>query len=170
MRYAGIKENDTTNGEGVCVSLFLQGCPHKCKGCFNPETWDFNGGIEIDEEKLLKKVISLIDINNIQRNLSILGGEPLCEENIHFVCLLVFAMKNFFPDNKIHIWTGYTIEELLQRDNTYIKLFLEQIDYLIDGPYIEEERDITLKWKGSKNQRILTKKEICDIIKEKIKK
>lgn len=168
MRYAGIIENDVVNGEGVCLSVFTQGCPHRCKGCFNPETWDFNGGIEIkDIDKFLQNIISKIKANEIKRNLSILGGEPLCEENRVFTAMLIFIIKLYFPDIKIFLWTGYTIEELKNMDNSLIDTILVSIDYLIDGPFIEEERDITLKWRGSKNQRILTKEKIYDIINRK---
>lgn len=167
MKYAGIIENDVVNGEGVCVSLFTQGCPHRCKGCFNPETWNFNGGIEIDVKVLTVDIINLLQKNNIQRNFSILGGEPLCLENRMEVDFIIKHVKERFPDIKIFLWTGYAIEELIQKNDLYINEVLKSIDYLIEGPYIEEERDITLKWRGSKNQRILTKEKICDIINHK---
>ena len=81
MTYAGIIENDVSNGEGICLSYWTQGCPHKCKGCHNPQTWDDNAGIEIDENKLLCTIISKLNANNLLRNLSILGGEPLSPKN-----------------------------------------------------------------------------------------
>lgn len=167
MRYAGIIENDVVNGEGVCVSLFTQGCPHRCKGCFNPDTWNFNGGIEIDIKILTADVINLLQKNGIQRNFSVLGGEPLCLENRIEVNFIIKHVKERFPDIKIFFWTGYTIEELIQKNDLYINEVLKNVDYLIESPYIEEERDITLKWRGSKNQRILTKEKICDIINHK---
>lgn len=167
MRYAGIKENDTTNGEGICLSVFTQGCPHRCKGCFNPETWDFEGGIEEDVKFLTFKIMNLIQRNGIQRNLSILGGEPLCLENRMQVNFIVKHIKEKFPDIKIFLWTGYTIEELVKKNDLYINEILKTVDVIIDGPFIEEERDITLKLRGSKNQRILTKEKICDIINHK---
>lgn len=167
MRYAGIIENDVVNGEGVCLSLFTQGCPHRCKGCFNPDTWNFNGGIETDVKILTVDIINLLQKNNIQRNFSILGGEPLCLENRMEVDFIIKHVKERFPDIKIFLWTGYTIEELIQKNDLYINEVLKSVDYLIEGPYIEEERDITLKWRGSKNQRILTKEKICDIINHK---
>ena len=109
MRYAGIIENDVVNGgEGVAVSLFMQGCPHHCDGCFNPETWDFDGGKEIDEQKLINKVMSAINKNGIIRNLSILGGEPLCAENIDFVMKLIDKVKTEFVGIKVWVWTGYS--------------------------------------------------------------
>lgn len=167
MRYAGIIENDVVNGEGVCLSLFTQGCPHRCKGCFNPDTWNFNSGIETDVKILTVDIINLLQKNNIQRNFSVLGGEPLCLENRMEVDFIIKHVKERFPDIKIFLWTGYTIEELIQKNDLYINEVLKSVDYLIEGPYIEEERDITLKWRGSKNQRILTKEKICDIINHK---
>lgn len=165
MKYAGIIENDVVNGEGVCVSFFTQGCPHRCKGCFNPETWNFNGGKEVTIEELSAKIFNAISKNGIQRNFSILGGEPLCEENIENVTMLITAVKSKFPDTKILIWTGYYIEDI--PFSVAWDTIRFQVDYIIDGPYLEEERDITLKWRGSKNQRILTKEKICDIINHK---
>ena len=82
MHIAGIKENDIVDGEGVCVSVWFQGCPHQCLGCHNPETWSFNGGYEIEYEELEKQVLEAIKRNGIKRNLSLLGGEPLCEPNL----------------------------------------------------------------------------------------
>lgn len=160
MKYAAIKENDIVDGEGVCVSFWTQGCPFRCKGCHNPETWSFDGGIEEDENKLLNKILYLIDKNNVQRNLSILGGEPLCKQNREFVAKLVIAAKKRFPNIKIFLWTGYEIEFLKNINDSNIKIILENIDTLIDGPFIEEQRDISLKLRGSKNQRVLDKNKI----------
>lgn len=163
MRYAGIIENDIVNGEGVCLSVFTQGCPHKCRGCFNSKTWDFNGGIKIEDiDKFIKDIVIKIRANGVHRNLSILGGEPLCKENQHFVFLLVKVVKEAYPDIKIFLWTGYYLENVPK--NIYTDFILKNVNVVIDGPFIEEERDITLKLRGSKNQRILTKEKICDII------
>lgn len=100
--------------------------------------------------------------NGIRRNLSILGGEPLCEENIKNVAQIIYYVKQCFPNIKIFLWTGYKIEDVPY--SLDLALIIDNIDYIIDGPYIEEQRDLTLKWRGSRNQRILTKKEINDII------
>lgn len=163
MRYASIIDNDFINGEGVCVSFWTQGCPHKCKGCHNPQTWDFNGGFEADDQVIINEVIQKINKNNIQRNLSILGGEPLCLDNYLFVEDLIIQVKEKYPNIKIFLWTGYTLENLCLCD-PHIKNILLNLDYLIDGLFIEEKRDITLKWRGSSNQRILKKNEIYNII------
>lgn len=154
MRYNTIKFNDIANGPGIAVSIYLQGCPHRCKGCFNLETWDFDGGKEFTDETLFTILKGLIK-NNILRHLAILGGEPLCPENLYLVKGIVSTVRVFVPGIKIYIWTGYTYEELLKSDNEDLKFILSVTDVLIDGPYIEEERDITLPMRGSRNQRII---------------
>lgn len=157
MRIAGINGNDMINGEGVSVSLWMQGCPFHCKGCHNSETWDFNGGEEISYNILINTLLDLISANDIQRNFSILGGEPLAPSNFGITNKIMEIVKDKFPGIKIFLWTGYTFEEL--RNNKYYNHFLNNcpVDVLITGRYIEEERDITLKWRGSRNQKILYK-------------
>ena len=154
VKFAAINKNDFINGEGVCVSLWVQGCPHHCKGCHNPEQWDFNGGNEIDIDILINEILIAIEANGIQRNFSILGGEPMAQRNISNTLYILEQIKKHFPNIKTYVWTGYTIEELL---SLYNKEILQNIDVLIDGRFILEERDITLKLRGSKNQRILYK-------------
>ncbi len=154
MRYAGIIENDVVNGEGICLSYWTQGCPHKCDGCHNPETWNFNGGKEDSKENILNKILTLLNKNNIHRNLSILGGEPLCDENIDFTMEILKQVKQKYPSIKTFVWTGYTYEELCK---LYKDIIFDNIDVLIDGKYDKNQRDITLKLRGSKNQRILRK-------------
>lgn len=153
-RYAGLITNDFANGEGVCVSFWVQGCPHKCHGCQNPETWDFSGGKELPMD-IRGQIVKAICANGITRNFSVLGGEPLCEENLEEVDQIITTVRTAFPHIKIFVWTGYTLEELQKNTNPHIISILSQIDTLIDGPYIEEERDITLDLRGSKNQRVL---------------
>ncbi len=153
-RYAGLITNDFANGTGTCVSFWTQGCPHHCEGCHNPETWDFNGGIKLPTD-IRGQIIKAICANDITRNFSILGGEPLCDENLEEVDKIVTAVRIAFPQIKIFIWTGYTLEQLQEKNDLKINHILSQIDVLIDGPYIEAERDITLELRGSKNQRIL---------------
>ena len=154
VKFAAINKNDFINGEGVCVSLWVQGCPHHCKGCHNPEQWDFNGGNEIDIDILINEILIAIKANGIQRNFSILGGEPMAQRNISNTLYILEQVKKHFPNIKTYVWTGYTIEELL---SLYNKEILQNIDILIDGRFILAERDITLKLRGSKNQRILYK-------------
>lgn len=149
MRYAGLIKNDVVNGYDVCVSVWCQGCPHRCQGCHNPETWDFNGGIEIDEDELIEEVLEAINKNGIHRNLSILGGEPLCEENRGFTTRLVKMAKEKYPGVQIFLWTGYLFEEAV----TFCDL--DDVDILIDGKYNEELRNVSLALRGSFNQRVL---------------
>ena len=158
IRIAGLNGNDFVNGEGVSVSLFLQGCPFHCEGCHNPETWNPKGGIEVDEGDLIQQILTLINANNITRNLSILGGEPLdTEQKRDFLRELIIRVRYYYPEIKIVLWTGYKYNDI--KDKEDFKYILENIDYLIDGPFILKERDITLKWRGSRNQNILNLKE-----------
>ena len=106
MKYAGIIKNDLSAAPGISVSFFTQGCPHHCKGCHNPETWDFNGGKEFTYD-VLNEVIDALTANGVERSLSILGGEPLCEENTFLTLLLIKTVKERLPNTKIYIWTGY---------------------------------------------------------------
>lgn len=154
MRYAGIIKNDIANGPGIRVSFFTQGCPHHCKGCFNPETWDPEGGKEFTAETLDEIKIALA-ANGIKRNLSILGGEPLCPDNLFLTEFLIREIKKDYPDITIYLWTGYKYSELKQNSNKSIQYILSTIDTLVDGPFIEEQRDITLPLRGSRNQQII---------------
>ena len=151
MRYAQIRPIDVTNGEGVGVSLFVQGCPHHCRGCFNQETWNFHGGKDFTpaiEEKIFE---ILEEKKEYLSFFSILGGEPLAPQNIKEVKKILQKVKQQYPQLKTYVWTGYLFENISD------KAALNNIDVLIDGPFIEEQKDITLKLRGSKNQRILYK-------------
>lgn len=152
MRYAGLNKNDFTAAPGVSVTFYAQGCPHHCPGCHNPETWNFEGGKEFTPE-VIDEILEALTANNIMRSLAIQGGEPLCVENEFLTLLIVKTVKEKFPDVKIYIWTGYYFNSL--PNTPYIKQILELTDCLIDGPYIEEERDITLPMRGSRNQNII---------------
>lgn len=153
IRVAGLNKNDFVNGEGVSVSLFLQGCPFHCKGCHNPETWDPKGGTQIDELELIDIILDAIQANGIQRNLSILGGEPLdTKEKIEFLNLLIRNVKHEYPNIKIYLWTGFIWDNI--KDKPELRTIFDNIDYLIDGPFILSERDVTLKLRGSCNQNI----------------
>ena len=147
-------ENDFTDGSGVCVSLWTQGCPHHCPGCQNPETWDFDGGYDVPDD-LRGQIVKAISANNITRNFSILGGEPLCDENLDFVLNIVTTVRTAYPHIKIYIWTGYTFDELVNKNDERINNIFKQINYLIDGKYDESLRDITLPLRGSSNQNII---------------
>ena len=150
MRFSKIKDNDIANGEGIVMSLWTQGCPHHCKGCFNMETWDFAGGKEFKEEDK-EYILQNIDKNNIKRNLSILGGEPLCEQNIQGVINLCKEFKERYPEKIIYVWTGYVLEQFDEMQNR----ILNYIDVLVDGKFEIENKDLSLKLRGSTNQRII---------------
>lgn len=156
LRYAGIKENDIVDGEGVCVSFWLQGCCHMCNGCHNPDTWDIDGGLELPST-YIDDIITLLPKNEIHRNLSILGGEPCLPSNVSIVLPLLKKVRTALPSVKIYLWSGYTYEQLLDRDDT--KELLQYIDVLIDGKFELEHRDITLKFRGSPNQRVIDVKQ-----------
>lgn len=155
-RYSAIVPNDVVNGEGVCVSFFVQGCPHHCKECFNPETWDFRGG-QLYTDHTRWEIIENIGANGLTRNFSILGGEPLDERNLTMVDEVVSAVRQAYPHIKIFLWTGYTIEDLSTVFDSRLGRILNAVDVLIDGPFIAEQKDLSLKLRGSKNQRIFYK-------------
>ena len=165
MRYAKIDECEIVNGNGVGVSLYVQGCPIHCKGCFNPETWDFDKGEKWTPETDIA-IFHLIRKPYISR-FSVLGGEPLYKGNLFNLFLLISNIKEVCPSKEIWVWTGYTWEEILKRIkyaksiwpsldyDSWLPGIIDQIDYLIAGPFIEEEKDLTLLWRGSRNQEII---------------
>lgn len=138
---------DISNGPGIRVSIFMQGCTFKCKNCFNKETWDFNGGDQFNE-KIINKVIELCQNPNI-KGLSILGGEPLHPKNIEGTTLLAKHLKEKLPEKTIWVWTGFLYEELKHRE------IFNYIDVLVDGRYNDDLHDPTLKYRGSSNQRVI---------------
>ena len=150
MRFSKIKNNDIVNGIGITLSVWTQGCPHRCKGCFNKETWTFNEGNEFTNDDL-NYIISNIDSFNVKRNLSVLGGEPLCPQNVEGVINLCKEFKRAYPNKLIYLWTGYTIEEFNQKQ----KQILEYVDFIIDGKFEEAKKNLNLHLRGSSNQRIL---------------
>lgn len=154
MLYSIIKDNDIANGDGITMSLWTQGCPHRCKGCHNPQTWSFDNGKEFTDKEL-QYILDNIDKNNVNRNLSLLGGEPLCPPNVEGILNLCKKFKEKYPNKIIYLWTGYTVEEF----DDIQKEVLKYIDILIDGRFILELRDLRLKFKGSSNQRVIDVKE-----------
>lgn len=147
MRYGEIKETDIANGEGVRVSLFVSGCRNRCKGCFNPETWSFDYGEEYTT-KTLDKIIKLLDRSYIS-GLSILGGDPFEPENLKEVTTLIRLVKFLFQDKTVWVYTGYLYEDLKDLE------VMDLIDVLVDGRFIEDQKDISLQFRGSRNQRII---------------
>lgn len=160
MRIAELKLNDCIDGEGISVSLWTQGCPHRCLGCHNPETWSFDGGYEDETNEIRGKIVKAISANNTQRNFSILGGEPLCEQNKEDVLNILTSVRMAYPKIKIFLWTGYTYENLIKQNDTTINNILSKVDILIDGPFILEKRDLTLYLRGSSNQRVIDLKQM----------
>ena len=151
MKYAKIRKMDISNGEGVRVSLFVQGCSFHCKNCFNQETWDFNGGKEFTTAEV-QKIIELANKDYIA-GLSVLGGEPLHSNNIESISMLCEYFKFKYPEKSIWVWTGFKYEDIIKMENNY-NIF-NYIDVLVDGQFEEDKRDITLKWRGSSNQRVI---------------
>ena len=155
MKYAGIIKNDVSAGSGVCVTFFVQGCPIHCPGCHNQETWAFDGGKEFTPDTITE-VIEALNANGVQRNFCIMGGEPLCDENLFLTYLLLENVRKNYPNIKIYIWTGYEFEDILKRKgNSKIKLIIDLADYMICGPFKLTERDITLPMMGSRNQYVV---------------
>lgn len=151
MRYNLIRKMDISNGPGVRVSIFMQGCSFHCKNCFNQETWDFEGGQDFTEDTI-NKVLELSDKKEV-KGLSILGGEPMHPTNIEGTTKLAKAFKEKYPEKNIWAWSGFKYEDIKNND------VFNYIDVLVDGQYKDELHDPTLKWKGSSNQRVIDIKE-----------
>lgn len=170
MRFASIRSMDISDGEGIGVALYTQGCPIHCKGCHNPQTWDYDFGEEYNEfyEKTILDLMSKQYINHF----SCLGGEPLISRNLKPLIKLFKDIKTLYPEKKIWVWSGYTWELITRtaykdnlniatipnytnEDRENLKILLQYIDVLVAGPYIDEQRDITLKWRGSSNQKVI---------------
>lgn len=157
MRYALMRSMDISNGTFVGASLFVQGCRFHCKNCFNQETWDFNGGKEWTQESK-DTFLSLINKPHIKR-VSILGGEPLVEENVDDVVDLMKSIKELYPDKVIWVYTGYRIEELSESTRNDI---FQYADIIVDGRFVDELKNITLKFRGSSNQRVIDVKKTIE--------
>jgi len=152
MRYNKIRKMDISNGPGVRVSIFMQGCSFNCKNCFNKETHDFNGGKEFDDSTI-ERVLELCGNENIE-GLSILGGEPMHPSNIEGTTKLAKAFKEKYPNKSVWSWSGYSFDNYL-KDKEVVKY----LDVLVDGQYNDDLRNPTLKWKGSENQRVINVQE-----------
>lgn len=156
MNYASIKNCDIANGVGVRISLFVSGCRHHCKNCFNFEAWDFNYGEPFTDVQK-KEIIDLLKPNYIQ-GLSLLGGEPMEPENIVELVPFIKEVKETYPDKTIWCYSGFTYEYLTEEMPKRCKEvteFLDMIDILVDGKFVEELKDIKLRFRGSSNQRVI---------------
>ena len=158
VKYSSIKYNDVANAPGISVSVFISGCDRRCKGCFNQETWDYNYGNEITDETI-QSIVSHINENGIKRSLCILGGEPLTPHNRAMTNKIIDECLMAYPDLKIYVWTGYLFEDLLAENDKTIEDIFSKIYVLVDGPFVEELKDLRLNMRGSSNQRIFYFKE-----------
>ena len=152
--YSKIKTFDCSNGKGIRTSIFFSGCEFYCKGCFNSEVWNFNVGElftrEVYETKIKPTITKHI------AGISILGGEPFHPNNVETVSELVDWFAYDFPEKSVWIWTGYTWEELMKRcKDDDLAWTIATIDVLVDGQFVEEQKDLTLRWRGSCNQRVI---------------
>lgn len=165
MRYAQVVPFDVCNGKECGTSLFVQGCSLRCVGCFNPEAWDFSGGKEWNDE-YKNKFLDIVSKHYIKR-VSFLGGEPLEPENVEDIYALIMEIKEKFPNKKIWLYTGYRFDRiinspLIDMNTTFRKRAVELCDVVVDGAYIDALKDITLKWRGSSNQRVIDVKKTLE--------
>lgn len=151
MKIAGFYDESISNGLGWRAVLFVSGCPHHCPGCHNKEAQDFNYGTEFNKEDILNRIKE----NSILNGITISGGEPLCKENIKEVCEFIKDVKKIKPNFNVWCYSGYTLEELVNRKDEATNECLKQIDVLVDGEFEQDKKDPTLKFRGSSNQRIL---------------
>ena len=157
MNYATIKKTDVANGPGVRVSLFVSGCTHFCKGCFNSEAWDFGYG-NLYTEETEKEILAALKPSYLQ-GLSVLGGEPFEEANRLTVLGLLKKAREYYPEKSIWCYTGYDYEKDLLRwiagGRTEVEEMLSLIDVLVDGEFVEEQKNLRLPFRGSENQRLI---------------
>ncbi len=158
MNYADIKRVDVANGPGVRVSLFVSGCTHRCEGCFNPETWDFHFGALFGEEQV-EEILGYLRPAHI-KGLSLLGGEPFEPENQQTVLELVKRVRTELPEKDIWCYTGYLFEALREgKVGSHAPQLLEQLDVLVDGPFVLARKNLGLRFRGSDNQRVIKVRE-----------
>lgn len=154
MYYGNIKTFDIADGPGVRVSLFVSGCRNQCKNCFQPETWDFHYGVPFDEEAE-NRIFYELDRPEV-RGLTLLGGDPFEPENQEALVPFLRKVREKYPTKDIWSFTGYTYEHLPQSPVT--QEFLDMLDVLVDGPFVEEQKQAGLRFRGSKNQRLIDMK------------
>lgn len=151
MKMAGFYDESISNGLGWRAVLFVSGCPHNCPGCHNKEAQNFNYGQEFNKEEIINRICE----NSILKGVTLSGGEPLCKENIPEVLDFIKSIKEVRPNFNIWCYSGYTLEELMGRNDEITNETLANIDVLVDGRFREDLKNPTLKFKGSENQRIL---------------
>lgn len=151
MNYAKITKHDIANGRGVRVVLWVSGCSHHCTGCQNPDTWDDDYGSRFEASDL-SDIITLLREDWIS-GLTLSGGDPLKPSNVDMCTIVAACAKSNVPNKDIWCWTGYTWDEIIAREDC--KYILQCIDVLVDGEFIQDKYDISLKWRGSSNQRVI---------------
>lgn len=151
MKMAGFYDESISNGIGWRAVLFVSGCPHNCPGCHNKIAQDYNYGTEFNKEEIINKICE----NSILKGITISGGEPLCKENIPEVLDFIKSVKQVKPNFNVWCYSGYTLEQLEERNDEITKETLNEIDVLVDGRFMMEKKNPTLKFRGSENQRIL---------------
>lgn len=154
MNYADIRPIDVANGPGVRVSIFVSGCTHHCKDCFNPETWDFHYGSPFGEGEITAILGHLAPAHI--KGLSVLGGEPFEPENQSAVLELIRRVRETYPHKDVWCYSGYLFENLRDgKVGQYSRQLLEQLDVLVDGPFVTEKKSLSLRFRGSENQRLI---------------
>ena len=151
MKMAGFYDESISNGLGWRAVLFVSGCPHNCPGCQNKVAQDYNYGEEFNKQAIIDRICE----NSILKGITISGGEPLCEQNIGEVLDFIKDVKKVKPNFNVWCYTGYTLEQLKERTDAVTKETLDHIDVLVDGRFVEEKKNPTLRFRGSENQRIL---------------
>ncbi len=165
MNYGEIKKNDIANGEGIRTSLFVSGCRHHCKNCFNQSTWDFSFG-ELFTEETMTEIFKSCEPDWIN-GISLLGGEPFEPENQRVLLPFLIMFNERFKDKTVWCYSGFTFEEITGKKESRAftdisREMLSNIDVLVDGEYVEDKKDISLAFRGSSNQRIIDVKKTLD--------
>ena len=157
MNYAAIKNCDIANGPGVRVSLFVSGCTHHCKGCFNQIAWDFDYGLPFTEETQ-EQILQMLSPDYI-KGLTLLGGEPFEPSNQEAILPFLRKVKAIYPQKTVWAYTGYVFEQHILSCNLgpeeITRELINYVDVLVDGPFVEEKKDLTLRFRGSSNQRLI---------------
>ena len=147
IRVAGLVGDSITDGPGLRLTVFVQGCPHRCEGCHNPQTWPFAGGTWMQPEEIFQKLRQ----NPLSDGMTLSGGEPFCQCE----ALLPLAKQVRAAGYSLYAYTGYTFEALYRMEDPFVRKLLQQLNVLVDGPFLLSQRNLTLPFRGSENQRIL---------------
>lgn len=156
MNFASIMENDIVDSDdGVCVSLWFSGCDVHCPHCQNKDWWNPNSGVKISNDEVIERLSKALFQNGLTRSLSVLGGEPLMLANRADCAYILKTLREKYLNLKIRLWTGHVYEDLLKENDPNLKVIFSVIDTLIDGPFIEEKKALSIPLRGSSNQRII---------------